>query len=63
MDLSAAGRELGWAPRHSGAEALMELLEGLREGADHPTPPLARSTSGRLRSAELLGGVGARELP
>ena len=61
MDVSAARRELGWEPRHSGAAALMELLDGLRQGADHPTPPLARATSGPLRSAELRGGVGARE--
>ena len=41
MDTGAARRELGWEPRHTGAEALMELLEGIRDGADHPTPPLA----------------------
>jgi nucleoside-diphosphate-sugar epimerase len=61
MDTGAARRALGWEPRHTGAEALMELLEGIRDGADHPTPPLAAATSGTLRSAELRGGIGARE--
>lgn len=61
MDVSAARQELGWEPRYSAADAFMELLDGLREGAEDPTPPLARSTSGPLRSAELLGGVGGRE--
>ncbi len=61
MDVGAARRELGWEPRHSAGEALTELLDGIGEGADLPTPPLAAATSGPLRSAELRGGIGARE--
>ena len=61
MDTGAAERGLGWKPRRSASEALLELLDGVRDGADHPTPPLARATGGRLRSAELRGGIGARE--
>ena len=60
MDCARAHRELGWQPSRSSMAALAELLEGLREGADHPTPPLARSTSGPLRMAELLSGIGRR---
>ena len=41
MDIARARTELGWTPRHSAADALLELLEGLRDGADYPTPPLA----------------------
>src|SRR4051794_22087522 len=49
MSSSRAREELGWEPRHSGVEALEELLEGLREGHGAETPPLeADSVSGRL---------------
>lgn len=61
MDITRARDELGWQPRHSATDALLELLDGLRDGADFPTPPLARGTSGPLRSRELRGGLGARE--
>jgi hypothetical protein len=60
MDSQRAYRELGWTPRHSADDTLRELLEGMRHGADYPTPPLARSTSGPLRVRELMTGVGAR---
>lgn len=60
MDTSRARAELGWAPRHGADDALLELLEGLREGAGAPTPPLDPRTSGPLRARELRTGVGAR---
>ena len=60
MDSSRIRSELGWTPRHSSGEALLELLGGLRDRAGAPTPPLARGTSGPLRARELLTGVGAR---
>jgi nucleoside-diphosphate-sugar epimerase len=60
MDSSRAHAELGWTPRYRGTEALAELLEGMRKGADYPTPPLARATSGPLRIRELATGIGAR---
>ena len=60
MDTTRARRELGWQPRHTGSEALMDLLDGLRDGADFDTPPLARATSGPLRSHEFATGLGAR---
>ncbi|HEY4279637.1 MAG TPA: NAD-dependent epimerase/dehydratase family protein [Conexibacter sp.] len=62
LDSGRAARELEWTPKTSAGDALLELLEGLRDGADAPTPPLARATSGPLRGAELRGGVGAREV-
>jgi nucleoside-diphosphate-sugar epimerase len=61
MDVARAREELGWTPTRSSTEALAELLEGVRAGSEHPTPPLARATSGRLRWRELRGGVGARD--
>ncbi len=60
MSSERAREELGWEPRHSGVEALEELLEGLRGGHGAETPPLeADSATGRLD--DLKTGVGARQ--
>ena len=61
MDTTRARTELGWTPQRSADEALLDLLEGLRTGADLDTPPLARGTSGPFRIREILTGVGGRE--
>ncbi len=63
LDTTRAERELGWRPQRSSIDALLELIEGMREGAGIETPPLASDAGGPLRSEELLTGVGARELP
>lgn len=60
MDIGRARSELGWAPRFSASEALSELLRGISDGADFPTPPLARSTTAPLRMREFTTGIGAR---
>jgi UDP-glucose 4-epimerase len=60
MDCSRAERELGWRPRHSAADALRDLLAGMREGAGLDTPPLEAGGAGPLRAREFLSGVGAR---
>lgn len=60
MDTTRAREELGWAPRHGADEALLELLEGMRQGAGIATPPLDPRTSGRLRINEFRAGIGAR---
>jgi UDP-glucose 4-epimerase len=62
MDSSRAREELGWTPRRTADEALLELLEGMREKAGTATPPLAPGTGGPLRARELASGVGARDL-
>jgi UDP-glucose 4-epimerase len=59
MDTTRIRSELGWEPRFSSTEALLDLLAGLHDGADYPTPPLAAATSGPLRERELRTGVGA----
>ena len=41
-------------------DALLELLEGIRTSAGSGTPTLAPGGDGRLRSREILSGVGAR---
>jgi UDP-glucose 4-epimerase len=60
MSTERARRELGWEPRRSADEALLELLDGLRHGQGISTPPLDPRTGGPLRSGELATGVGAR---
>lgn len=60
MDCGRAREELGWKPARGSGEALLELLDGMRDGAGYPTPPLDPATSGPLRVNELRAGVGAR---
>ena len=60
MDTARARRELGWEPRHTATDALLELLAGMREGTDIDTPPLARDSGRPFRLRELLTGVGGR---
>jgi UDP-glucose 4-epimerase len=60
MDTSRVRNELGWEPRHTSGEALLELLEGMHEGAGFPTPPLDAGESGPARVREALTGVGGR---
>jgi UDP-glucose 4-epimerase len=60
MDVSRARSELGWAPERSATDALLDLLEGMREGAGIETPPLEPGGAGPLRAREFGSGVGAR---
>jgi UDP-glucose 4-epimerase len=56
LDTTRAREQLGWTPRYGADEALLELIEGMRQAAEEPTPPL--ENPGRVR--ELLTGVGRR---
>ncbi|MFI6538622.1 hypothetical protein ACIBHY_39640 [Nonomuraea sp. NPDC050547] len=60
MDTTRARAELGWTPEHTAVDAVRELLEGIRTGADADTPPLAAETSGPARTREFSTGVGKR---
>jgi UDP-glucose 4-epimerase len=60
MDIRRAREELGWSPQRGAGETLLELLEGMREGAGLPTPPLEPGGKGTLRSREIAAGVGRR---
>ena len=60
MSTARIRSELGWAPTRTATEVLLELMEGMRESAGRPTPPLDPATSGPLRIRELLTGVGRR---
>lgn len=58
LDSSRVRAELGWSPRRTSREALMDLLDGLRDGSGMDTPPLHPKAGGPLRIRELLSGVG-----
>jgi UDP-glucose 4-epimerase len=60
MSTARARTELGWTPRRSSGEALLELLDGLRAGAGAPLPPLDPDAGGAMREREFATGVGAR---
>jgi UDP-glucose 4-epimerase len=60
MDTTRAREVLGWQPTRDGGSALLELLEGIRTEAGDPTPTLRPGGDGRLRSREILTGIGAR---
>lgn len=60
MDTLRAREELGWTPQHSAGEALMELLDGMREGRGIETPPLRPGGDGPFRIREIASGVGGR---
>jgi UDP-glucose 4-epimerase len=60
MSSERARRELGWEPRWTADDALLDLLEGLRTGRGLSTPPLDPGTGGPLRSGEIATGIGAR---
>jgi UDP-glucose 4-epimerase len=62
MDTSRARDELGWQPQHSAADALLELLAGMRHNSGSGTPPLRHSAGWSGRLAELRTGVGATDI-
>jgi UDP-glucose 4-epimerase len=61
MDTTRARMELGWQPRWTAGEALLDLLAGLRFGDGLATPPLHPRAGGRARVRELATGVGSRQ--
>jgi nucleoside-diphosphate-sugar epimerase len=60
MDTRRAREELGWTPRHSATDALLELIEGMRGSAGLDTPALAPGAGGPARVREVLTGVGRK---
>ena len=61
LDYGRAERELGWRPTRTATEALLDVVEGVRENVGVATPPLAPDKTGRFRVDELVTGVGSRE--
>ena len=62
MDTTRAREELGWTPRHSAGDALLDLLAGIRDEAGLDTPPLSPAGGGPLRVRELATGIGRRSV-
>jgi nucleoside-diphosphate-sugar epimerase len=60
MSSERARGELGWEPRRTADDALLELLDGMRTGRGMQTPPLDPGAGGALRTREITTGVGAR---
>jgi len=56
MDTSRAREELGWKETVSAPEALLELLDGMKQAASAPTPPLKHHS----RLEEVRTGLGVR---
>ena len=62
MDGARARSELGWQPRRTSEQALLDLIAGIRDSAGADTPPLDPAAGGPLRVRELLTGVGLGRL-
>jgi UDP-glucose 4-epimerase len=60
MEVTRARHELGWLPRYSAGQALLEVFEGMREGAGVDTPPLSSDAGGPFRAREISTGVGGK---
>ena len=58
MDTTRARTELGWKPRFDAADAILDLMDGLQDGAGFDTPPLHPRAGGPGRVRELLTRVG-----
>jgi nucleoside-diphosphate-sugar epimerase len=63
MSTRRVREELGWQPRRTAEEAVLELLEGMREGRGDATPPMERGGSGPVRIREFLTGIGSSRRP
>jgi UDP-glucose 4-epimerase len=62
LDTTRVREELGWVPRHDAGDALLELLDGLRDAAGDRTPPLEPKAGGSGRWREVLRSrVGGRD--
>ena len=60
VDSGRARRELGWTPAMDALDAWLDLMQGVRDGAGVPTPPLDAAAGGPLRLREWRGSAGAR---
>lgn len=61
LDCARIRSQLGWEPTRDSVSTLRELVEGIADGAGHPTPPLEPGAGGPARLRELVTGLGARD--
>ena len=61
LGTARAREELGWQPQRDALDTLRELLDGIREGAGAPTPPLDPDAGGPLQGGEAATLAGSRE--
>ena len=60
LDTKRARTDLGWEPRYTSKQALLDLMTGIRTNYGVATPPLHPKTGGNLRWKEIATGVGAK---
>jgi UDP-glucose 4-epimerase len=60
LDTKRAQADLGWEPRFTSQQALLDLLEGIRTSYGIDTPPLHPRAGGAFRWEEIAKGIGAR---
>ena len=60
LDTKRARTELGWEPRFTSKQALLDLITGMRTNYGIDTPPMHPRAGGRFRWRELATGVGKR---
>lgn len=58
MDTTRARTELGWEPTVDSLGALQVAIDGIRDAASGPTPPLQADAGGRARMGEVGSGLG-----
>jgi nucleoside-diphosphate-sugar epimerase len=64
LDTTRARRELGWAPTVTADAALAQVVNGMADAADAPSPALRpRSVVGELAALLTRGPIGSRRLP
>ncbi len=54
MDVTRARRDLGWLPRHSAGDALLELLDAMSSGKGGASPVLRPRSTGPARVLEAV---------
>jgi hypothetical protein len=60
MSARRARDELGWQPRHSGADAVASFLRPLDNDEEPETPPLPQRDGLAVRVQEVATGLGHR---
>jgi UDP-glucose 4-epimerase len=61
IDSARAHHELGWYPAYTALDAMRDLITGIHDGADFPTPPLAANGDRTHRPQDAESRPGSRE--